>query len=344
MPLPTTRCVAIAVILTLMASDPAVAEDAPHLATLALIDKPWAMRLDVTGFRIHLDGVKPDGRRYLLATDDARSIDLSVTLEQVHGPATEQGCLLHLERIARASVPASDQGPIRDGNQNLTLLEYVLPANGKAPAEQLHLLACTGKDDVYTDIHLSQPGGKGGDAAALRALWQSLTIVAAPAPSSLDHFRTGSVPYLLGKFSLAIPHYEQALVLEQANPILDRPLWQLLIHNLGTAYSRTGNFGRAEATFDYGLSKDPANSMWHYELARTYAGMNDRDKMMQSLDTAFLHHRHRQSDEPLPDPRQDASFNRFLSDPVFRRLAESLMQPAIRTGLDSASTQQIKEG
>lgn len=329
MRLPTTPCVAIALILTLVANGVAIAEDAPHLATLALIDKPWAMRLDVTGFRVHLDGVKPDGRRYLLATDDTRSIHLSVTLELVHGPATEQGCLLHLEQVARTTMPASDQGPIRDGSRNLTLLEYVLPATGKAPTEQLHLLACTGNEDVYTDIHLSQPRDQGSDAASLRALLDSLTIVAAPVPSSLDHFRAGSAPYLLGKFALAIPHYEQALVLEQANPTLDRPLWQLLIHNLGTAYGQTGNFGRAKTTFDYGLSKDPANPMWHYELARTYAGMNDRDTMMQHLDTAFFHHRNRQSDEHMPDPRQDASFSRFMLDPAFRRLAESLMQPAI---------------
>ncbi len=329
MPLPMNPCVAIALIVTLLMIGPAGAEDAPRLATLALIDKPWAVRLDVTGFRVHVDGVKPDGRRYLFATDDARAIQLSVTLQAVPEPATEQGCLLHLEHVARATIPATDQGPLRDNRRNLTLLEYVLPATGEARAEQFHLLVCTGKDDVYTDIHLSQPLGKGSDPASLRVLLDSLTIVAASAPSSLDHFRAGSAPYLLGKFALAIPHYEQALALEQANPTLDRPLWQLLIHNLGTAYGRTESFGRAKATFDYGLSKDPANPMWHYELARTYAGMNDRDKMLQALDTAFFHHRNRQGDKQMPDPRQDVSFSRFLLDPAFRRLAESLMQPAI---------------
>lgn len=329
MPLPMHPCVAIAIISTLIPIGPVVAEDAPHLATLALVDKPWAVRLDVTGFRVLADGVKPDGRRYLFATDDTRSIQLSVTLQSVPEPATEQGCLLQLEHVARTTRPAADQGPVRDTRRNLTLLEYVLPATAKAPAEQLHLLACTGKDDVYTDIHLSQPRGKGSDAALLHALLDSLTIVAAPAPSSLDHFRAGSAPYLQGKFALAIPHYEQALVLEQANPTLDRSLWQLLIHNLGTAYGRTGSFARAKATFDYGLSKDPANPMWHYELARTYAGMHDREKMLQALDTAFFHHRTRQGDEQMPDPRQDLSFSRFMSDPAFRRLAESLVQPAI---------------
>lgn len=329
MPLFTNLVVGIALTLALMAGSSAHAEDRPHLATLALIDKPWAMRVDVTGFRIHMDGIKPDGRRYLLATDDASAIQLSVTLERVPGQATEQGCLVHLKHVTTTVIPATDQSPTRESGQHLTLLEYVLPGKGNDAAVQRHLLACTAKDDVYADIHLSQLGGTTGNHASLHALLDRLTIVAAPAPNSLDHFRAGSAPYLLGKFALAIPHYEQALALEQANPSLDRALWQLLIHNLGTAYGRAGQFGRAKATFDYGLSQDPTNPLLHYDLARTYAGMNDRDHMMQSLDAAFLHHRDRRGEAHMPDPRQDVTFGRFLLDPAFRRLTEALMQPAI---------------
>jgi len=62
MPLSTKPFLAFALILTLVAGGPAVAEDGPQLVTLALIDTPWAMRLDVTGFHVQVDGVKPDGR------------------------------------------------------------------------------------------------------------------------------------------------------------------------------------------------------------------------------------------------------------------------------------------
>ncbi len=329
MPLSMKPTIAIPLLLLLVAIGPAGAEQRHQPVTLALIDMPWAMRLDVPGFRIQVDGVKPDGRRYLLATDEARAIQLSVTLEMVQGPATDDGCLLHLEHVGRTALPAGSLRPVQDHDRGLFLLEYTLPAADTWEREQVHLLACTVKDNVYADLHLSQTVGHSGDASVLRALLRSLAFVAAPVPGSLDHFRAGSAPYLQGHFKQAIPHYEQAFALEQANPTLDRPLWQLLIHNLGMAYGRTGNLARAKATFDYGLSKDPANPMWHYELARIYAGMNDRDKMMQSLRTAFFYHRNRQRGERMPDPRQDVSFGRFMLDPVFRRLTESLVQPAI---------------
>ncbi len=312
----------------LQAAGVALADDVPRLASIALIDKPWAVSLDITGYRVQADGVKPDSRRYFLATNDATSIHLSITLQTVSGQATEQGCRAHLERLAR-NASTHSPGPTRHEVRHLSVLEYLLPETGGQQADQLHLFACAGKDNVYTDIHVAKPGARAGDDSQLREVLNSLTIVAAATANSLAHFQAGSAPFLQGQFRQAIPHYEQAVALEQANPALDKALWRLLIQNLGVAYGRTGNLARAKATFDYGLSQDPANPRFHYDLARTFAGMNDRDMAMQSLRDAFLHSRRRNESDPMPDPRQDVSFGRLMLDPAFRTLTESLMQPAI---------------
>ena len=326
---PTRLILASALSLTVQAAGMALAQDASHQATIALIDKPWAVSLDITGYRVHVDGVKPDRRRYFLATNDTTSMHLSITLEAVSDQATEQGCLAHLERIAQTAAAPLSPAPTRYEVHHIPVLEYLLPETGGQRADQLHLFACASKDNVYTDIHVSKTGAKAGDASQLREVLGSLTIVAAARASSLDHFRAGSAPYLHGQFRQAISHYEQAVALEQANPLLDKTLWRLLIHNLGVAYGRTGDLARAKTTFDYGLSQDPSNPLFHYHLARTYAGMNDRDKAMQSLHDAFLHSRRRNEGDPIPDPRQDVSFGRLMLDPAFRTLTESLMQSPI---------------
>lgn len=314
---------------TLVPAGAVLAEDRPHQASVALIDKTWAVSLDIPGYRVQADGVKPDSRRYFLATDDATSMHVSITLEAVSGQATEQGCLTHLQGIARIAAAPPSAGPTRTEIQHLPVFEYVFHETGGQRADQLHLFACTSKENVYTDIHLSQSGAKTGDDSQLRKVLGSLTIVAAAKAGSLDHFRAGSAPYLQEQFKQAIPYYEQAVALERANPVLDKPLWRLLIHNLGVAYRRTGDLARAKTTIDYGLSQDPANPFFHYDLARTYAGMNEREKAMQSLHDAFLHFRLSNERDPIPDPRQDVSFRRFMLDPAFRTLTESLMQPAI---------------
>ena len=313
----------------LVTSGIVLAEDSPRQATIALIDKTWAVSLDIPGYRVQADGVKPDSRRYFLATNDTTARRLSITLEAVSGQATEQGCLIHLARIAQAVAAPPSAGPTRTEIDHLPVLEYLLQETGSRATNRLHLFACTSKDNVSMDIHLSQRDASTGDDAPLRKMLETLTIVAAAKADSLAHFQAGSAPYLQGKFTRAIPHYEQAVALERINPVLDKPLWRLLIHNLAVAYRRTGDLARAKTAIEYGLSQDPANPFFHYDLARAYAGMNERDRAMQSLHDAFLHFRLSNEREPMPDPRQDVSFRRFMLDPAFRTLTESLMQPAI---------------
>ena len=306
----------------------ASAKEARHIATVALVDKPWAVALDITGYNIHIDGVTPDGRRYLFATNAATSMTLSMTLEMVGRQATEQGCLAHLQQIAQASLANNSQDERHYEVGHIPVIEYVGAAIRGGEANQFHMFACMGKENVYADVHLSKPGFTAKDKSLVRDVLTSLDIVAAPVASSLDYFRAGSAPYLQERYTQAIPHYEQALALEQSNPTLDKSIWHLLIHNLGMAYRMTGDLPRARTVFEYGISQDPANTLYHYNLARTYAGMNDRDHAMQSLHAAF-DKRQRNGNEKLPDPRQDLSFRRFMLDPSFRTLAESLMQPAI---------------
>jgi tetratricopeptide (TPR) repeat protein len=212
--------------------------------------------------------------------------------------------------------------------RQIPVVEQLIPERHGHNTDQLHLFACVGKDNVYGDIHVSKVGVTAGDDSLLRQIVVSLDIVAAAAATSLDHFRAGSAPFLQGQYAQAIPHYEQALVLEQATPKLDKALWRLLVGNLGVAYGLTGGLSRSKTTFDYGLSQDPGNPLFHYNLARIFAQMNDRDRAIQSLHAAFGNNRQRNPDETMPDPRQDVSFRRLMLDPAFRTLAESLMQPA----------------
>lgn len=304
------------------------AEQPRHIATVALIEKPWAVALDITGYSVRIDGVTPDGRRYLFATDASTSMTLSVTMETVNGQATTQGCLTHLRQVATTLAGDSSGNVVEYAVGRLPVIEYSISGANTNNLDQFHLLACTGKENVYTDVHLSKLHFKSGEESLLRRVLASLDIVPAMAAGSLDHFRAGSAPYLQGHYAESISHYEEALALEQSVPTLDKSLWRLLVHNLGVAYRMTGDLPRAMHIFQYGLSQDPFNPLFHYNLARIHAGMNDRDQTMQSLHAAFRN-RPATGIDSLPDPRQDVFFRRFMLDPSFRTLAEHLMQPAI---------------
>ena len=93
------------------------------------------------------------------------------------------------------------------------------------------------------------------------------------------------------------------------------------------AYGITNDLNRAEETFNYGVSKDPNYPMFYYNLACVYAERNDMTKTMDYLRKAFALKANAIPGEGMPDPRQDDSFQRFMSNDTFRKFADSLVAP-----------------
>jgi tetratricopeptide (TPR) repeat protein len=127
----------------------------------------------------------------------------------------------------------------------------------------------------------------------------------------------GSRFFLEHDFRRAIPPYQKALDREKANRTLSESLWRVLVDNLGMAYGISGDLRKARQTFEYGLSKDPKYPMFHYNMACTYAEMNDVDKTITSLKQAFEYRENMIKGERFPDPWTDDSFQRFMNNDKF---------------------------
>ena len=131
------------------------------------------------------------------------------------------------------------------------------------------------------------------------------------------YMQEGSAFYLQHDFKRAIPPYQKALDLEKREPTLDKTLWRVLVDNLGMAYGISGDLKKAKETFTYGLEKDPKYPMFHYNLACTYAEMNDMEKTIAYLKQAFEYKENMIKGERMPDPWTDDSFQRFMSNEKF---------------------------
>jgi hypothetical protein len=113
-----------------------------------------------------------------------------------------------------------------------------------------------------------------------------------------------------------------------AGACLSQNYWRALVDNLGMAYGITSDLQHAEETLDYGVSQDPAYPMFYYNLACVAAGRQDMTKSMDLLGKAFVRKANSIPGEAVPDPRQDDSFQGFMSNDQFRRFADSLESPA----------------
>jgi tetratricopeptide (TPR) repeat protein len=317
------------------------------------------LSIDLTGFKKDIDQVKPDGRRYLMASHPKTGLDVSITLEKVPTQASAKGCLKQLRLIQNDSSVTRGQDIAFNTTGAIPTLEYTIRRFRGVRVDQKNVYACIAQDNVYADIHLSKAQYTTADARFFQSILKTLRLqpppseivpppappppkemvrLPAPAPpkemvrlpppappNSMELLSIGNALYRQREYAQAIQPYQKAFELEKAEPQLDRILWRVLIDNLGMAYGMTGHLREAKSTFEQGILADPTYPMFHYNLACTFAEMNDLDRAMQSLKTAFRHRKNQNPGEKgMPDPRQNASFQRFMKNDTFRNLVTDL--------------------
>ena len=327
----------------------AVAEENESPTFVTWPEKGLGLSIDLAGFEKNLDYVKPDGRRYLMASHPKTGLNVSVTLEIVPTQASAQGCVDQLKLIQKGPLATRGQDIKLDTAGNLPTLEFILHEFEGVRVEQKNVYACLAQQDVYADIYLSKVQYTTADAPFFQSILNSVRLQSGPSevkqrqtkaqpppqikpqvqplapPNSRELLDIGNALYRQSNYAQAIPPYQKAFELEKVEPQLDRNLWRVLIDNLGMAYGITGHLKEARATFEQGIQADPAYPMFHYHLAGTFAEMNDLDRAMQSLATAFRYRKNqRPGEKGMPDPRQDSSFQRFMKNETFRALVKDL--------------------
>jgi len=329
-------------------SQAAIGKDEPP-TFVAWPEKGLGLSIDLTGFTKDIDQVKPDGRRYLMATHPMTGLNVSVTLEKVPTQASAQGCIDQLKLIQKGPLATRGQNINLNAAGEIPTLEYTLFEFEGVRIDQKNVYACIAQKDVYADIHLSKVQYTTADAPFFQSILKSVRLQPGPSETkqiqtktqpqpqiqpqaqppeplnSRELFNLGSALYIQNKYAHAILPYQKAFDLEKANPELDRTLWRVLIDNLGMAYGMTGHLKEARSTFEQGIQADPTYPMFHYNLACTFAGVNDLDHAMQSLATAFRYRKNQNPGEKgMPDPRQDSSFQRFMKNETFRNFVNDL--------------------
>jgi Tetratricopeptide repeat len=326
---------------SLIPAGAALAQAPKQTVRVAYPGKSWAVEIDSPGLVVETEERKPDGREYLFAKDPATSLLISITLEQSKGGADPKSCPAFLQKRMDSLAQLEPQDVKTSEIQRLPTLEYLLPRVGGVPLRQKNMFACTAKDDVFIDIHLSKVQFHDSDESLFTDLLSRIHIdektnvvgpparrAASPPPAagqtSVQLFNEGSRLFIRQDFQGAIGPYQAALDLEKKQQTLSPNLWRVLVDNLGMAYGISGDLDRAEDTFNYGVSQDPGYPMFYYNLGCTYAERNDMHRAMEFLKKAFSLKANSIPGESMPDPRRDDSFQRFLPNQQFQQFLDTL--------------------
>jgi len=311
-------------ILFLFALGSAAQEPKPPLGRLSLPTKNWGVVLDLPGFTVKNVETKPDGRRYMIAENEATNVVVSLTLEQTKPGRPAISCRESLEKKTK-HPPFKIQDVRFSRSGDADVMEYMVPRVGSQPTNQRSIFACQFYDDSYIDLHVSKVNYVTADEPLFANVLNSMHIDSVQR-SSMELMEQASRLYLQHDYKGAIGPYSQALELEKVSPKLEKPFWYVLVDNLGMSYGITGNLQKAKETFDYGVSKDPTYPLFYYNLACTYAEMDDAAKAGSYLKKAFDYKANALPGETMPDPRTDDSFKKLRKNKEFRELAEALAQ------------------
>lgn len=336
------KILSFALLLALLIPAGAALAQAPRQTVrVAYPGKSWAVEIDSPGVVVETEERKPDGREYLFAKDPATGLLISVTLEKSKGGADAKSCPAFLQKRMESIAQMEPQDVKTSEIQQLPTVEYLLPRVSGVPLRQKNMFACTAKDDVFIDIHLSKVQFRDSDESLFTDMLsrirfdeeanvvespssRSATPPPAAGQTSMQLFSEGSRFYIRQDFQGAIGPYQAALDLEKKQRKLSPNLWRVLVDNLGMAYGITGDLDHAEQTFDYGVSQDPGYPMFYYNLGCTYAERNDMNRAMEFLKKAFSLKANSIPGEGMPDPRRDDSFQRFMSNSQFRQFLDTL--------------------
>jgi tetratricopeptide (TPR) repeat protein len=293
---------------------------------LSLPGKDWSLELSLPNFAVRETETSPDGRaRRFYASNERDGYHFSVAIS----PAAREGDGKVLRALA---LDGLSQSPFKMDDlkqseyREMPTVEYLVKEFRGQQVNQKHFNAYISRDGAWIDIHLSKMLFKEGDEKMFYSILDSVRFVegaksaavAVSSPALMEQLGEGSRYFMQGDFKKAIAPYREALELEKKSPQLDKNLWRVLIDNLGMSYGITGDLKSARETFEYGLSKDPTYPMFHYNMACTYAEMDDLDNAIASLKKAFAYKQNMIPGEEMPDPSNDDSFKRFSKNEKFR--------------------------
>lgn len=310
--------------LFLVALGSVAQEPKPVRGRLSLPTKNWGVVLDLPGFTVKNVETKPDGRRYLIAENETTNVVVSLTLEQIKPGRPASSCRESLEKKSK-NPPFKTQDVRFSRSGDADVMQYMVPDFRGQRVNQKGIFACQFYDNTYIDLHVSKINYVTTDEPLFANVLNSIHIDSVQ-ESSMELMEQASRLYLQHDYKGAIGPYSQALELEKVNPKLEKPLWYVLVDNLGMSYGITGDLQKAKETFDYGVSKDSTYPLFYYNLACTYAEMDDAAKAGSYLKKAFDYRANALPGEGMPDPRTDDSFKKLMKNKEFRELAETLAQ------------------
>ena len=285
--------------------------------TLTLPELEWAFEINAPNFHVEKSTIAPLGdATYILARNKITNVILSVFLEKTSGNGTSKECRDYYWNGNKKSPLRKDQIKMYDFGE-MAIVEYIIPEYLGVKVNQKNLNACLARDGYRIDIHLSKISSNTGEEGLLQNILGTVKINDAYTPTAFDLFQFGNLSFFRKDFQGAIPYYLKALELDKHRKNLGRERWIVLVDQLGMSYGFSGDLINARETYEWAITQEPEYPMFFFNLACTYAEMDQMGEAIRNLRLAYKYKGNKLPGENLPDPKSDPSLKKYLNNKTF---------------------------
>lgn len=184
---------------------PAIALEGSAHTIVSQPNSPVGLSINLAGFTIERDELRPNGRRYLMASHQETGMNVAIVMEQVAGQASTGGCIKHLRQLKQGPTVSRGIDVAFSTTRDIPTLEYTVPRFQGVRLDQKSLYACMAEANVYVSMHMSKVRYTAADAALFQQLLATVRLEAGPSPRITAHQPSSGPPL----FSVETVRYEQ---------------------------------------------------------------------------------------------------------------------------------------
>ncbi|MBP7865168.1 MAG: tetratricopeptide repeat protein [Acidobacteria bacterium] len=123
-------------------------------------------------------------------------------------------------------------------------------------------------------------------------------------------------------YQRAIRYLRKACSPDEAKPRLEKKFWLASVDCLGMSLGLSGDLKGAREVYEKALKQAPDYPNFYYCLACCHAEEGRLTETLENLRLALKYKANVLEGETLPDPARDSSFQKYLTQPEFRKLLE----------------------
>lgn len=290
--------------------------------------KDWSLVIALDGYDIAQNEVDPSGaKRYMMSSNDKTHFSVSFWIEPMTRMWKDSKACRKDSWAKEVKSPVPKKSIKMWELGDLAVVEYDVPLVPNGPVQK-NYRAYMVHDQCWIDIHISKLSVSAKDEVAVRKLLESVHIAKGAAREEAgdvsEELTKAARLYKKRDYKQAAVSFKRVLDSEKKKRTLNEKMWRYTVDSLGMSYGMSGQLKKAEATFKHGISKDAKYAMFHYNLACTYAEMDDLDRALPCLEKAIQYKDNQIKGEHLPDPRTDSSFRKYAQDKRFLDVVRKL--------------------